>query len=311
MATQYDIAAPKAMPRRKTWLTLRHREWIMAYGFLLPTFVLFFVFVIYPPLRSIYLSFRNFEFLRQETDKFIGLANYAEVFTDPLAWHGLKIAAYSMLLSIPQTFPYAMLIAFALYKTKRGKSFFRAAIYLPAVIGGPIVAIIWLWILNPTYGIFNAFINQLGLPSQNWFGDPKWALPMLVFMGIPGVGGGVLYYLVALNSVNPDVYEAAYVEGANQFKVFTRITVPLIMPYLTVQVVLFTIGNIQAFVGSIMVTGGGPGRATYTYMYHAWRLALSYPPFRWGYVSAMIWLLGIFIAILAFIQLRLMRSEKL
>ena len=209
--------------------TYHQKRIIAGYVFISPWVIGFLVFVVGSPLASLFLSFTNWNALSKP--QIIGLKNYAKLFfDDPLFWKSLKVTAlYS--LSIPLNLVFGLLIAVLLNQKIKGLGIFRTIYYLPSVIVGVAVSLLWVWIFNPRFGIFNLFLAQVfGIQGPAWLADETWVIPALIIMSLWGVGGPMLIYLAALQNVPTSYYEAAIVDGANAWQRFLKITVPMISP---------------------------------------------------------------------------------
>ncbi|MBI2914719.1 MAG: sugar ABC transporter permease [Firmicutes bacterium] len=289
------------------------REAIMACIFVAPMVILFLSFSIYPTLFSFYVSFFKYEWLRPEVNRFVGLANYAEALREPLLLTGFKNAWYWTVLAMPVAVLYPLAVSVILHRQKRTMTFFRVVYYVPSVIGGAIWAVIWLWMYNPNVGMINTILhNVFRLKwSQSWLTDPAWAMPALVLTGITQLGGAVILFLTGLSSIPDEVREAASVDGASGWRLFFSITLPLLKPVLIIVSVPALAGSLQTFGTMWLMTYGGPGHATYSYVLHAYKTAFEYGYRRMGYASAQLWLLAIVITGVSLVQFRILRSERM
>ena len=169
----------------------------------------------------------------------------------------------------------------------------------------PVVAlsILWIWILQPRFGLINTFLGLFGVRGPNWLGDPAWSKPGLIIMTLTGVGANMVILLAALQGVPAHLYEAAELDGANGWNKFRHVTVPMISPAIFFTLIIGFIGSFQVFTQAYIMTQGGPADSTLFYVLYLYRYAFDY--FKMGYASAMAWLLFVAIVILTFIQFRL------
>ena len=290
---------------------LRRRENISGYLFLLPSLVFFLGFVVYPMLMCIWTSFTDANMNSNTVDSFIGLANYVELWQDPVFLKALVNTIIIVVVSVPVVCIFSLWVASAIYRMKEGPlSFFRVVFYLPVVTGSVAVTVVWKWMYNNYYGIFNYLLKNGGLIEKNinWLGDPKYALACIIIILLTtSVGQPIVLYVSALSNVDNSLVEAAEVDGANNMQVFWRIKWPQIMPTTLYILVITTINSFQCFALIQLLTSGGPNYATETIMYYIYYTAFKLQ--RFGYGNAMGVILAIFIAILSAVQFR-MAKEK-
>jgi multiple sugar transport system permease protein len=253
-------------------------------------------------LTSLYLSLTNYSVLMPT--QFVGLYNYQEMLKDKSMGLSIYNTAYYAALAVPLGISVALILALLLNsKHLRGRSLFRAMYYVPSIM--PIVAlsILWIWILQPRFGLINTLLGVFGIDGPNWLGDPAWAKAGLVVMTLTGVGSNMVILLAALQGVPVHLYEAAEIDGANWWSKFRHVTIPMISPALFFTLVIGFIGTFQVFTQAYVMTEGGPADSTLFYVLYLYRYAFNY--FKMGYASAMAWLLFIVIVILTYIQFRL------
>jgi multiple sugar transport system permease protein len=182
----------------------------------------------------------------------------------------------------------------------RGMRVFRSIFYIPAIMPGVAVTMLWLWILKPQGGVLNYFLGFAHISPKPWLTDPSWALPSFVIMSLWGAGGGMIIYLAGLQSVPTQLYEAAEIDGAGAWKKFRHITLPMISPTIFFNLVMGIIGSFQVFTASyIMTPGGGPGYSTLFYVLYLYQKAFKY--LQMGYASALAWILFGIVLILTLI----------
>lgn len=273
-----------------------------AYLFIAPAVIGFLVFVGYPLIRSFYLALTKYNGLTDPI--FVGLGNFRRLFsTDPAFWPALRATGYLVLLYVPLSLVLGLALAMFCNQRFAGVRVVRTLAYLPVVL--PAVASITLWkfMLDPQVGLLNTVLDRLGLPTSLWLQSPKMAMPSVVLVMLWGVGGTMIIFLAALQSVPTELYEAAKVDGAGPWSVFFRITMPMISPIMLLQVILQTTAALQTFNQPKILTNGGPGFSTSVLMlgiYNNGFPTLGRVP-QLGYASAQVWVL--FIIIIAVIAL--------
>ncbi len=253
-------------------------------------------------IASLVLSLTNYSVLMPT--RFMGVQNYFAMSQDNLLRVSIFNTAYYALLAVPLGEVVALVLAMMLNsRVLRGRSFLRAAFYVPSIM--PIVAlsILWIWLLQPRFGLINTFIGLFGMRGPNWLGDPSWAKPGLILMSLLGVGGNMVILLAALQDVPVHLYEAAMLDGANGWNKFWHVTLPMISPAIFFTLIIGFINSFQVFTQSYVMTGGGPADSTLFYVLHLYRNAFE--QFKMGYSSAMAWFLFIIIVGLTFVQFKL------
>ena len=295
-------------PRRITTRRLVLQENIAAYLFLLPFLIFFVAFVLYPMFMCVYTSF--FDATMGRKDVFVGLQNYRELFHDSVFWVALRNTMVIVLVSVPVTCAFSLWVASVISKMPvAATSAFRCIFYLPVVTGSVAVTMVWKWMFNNYYGIFNYLGQNTGLIDKpiNWLGDPKYALGCIILILLTtSVGQPIVLYVSALDNVDKSLVEAAEVDGATPIQAFWRIKWPQMMPTTLYILVITTINSVQCFALIQLLTSGGPNHATDTVMYYIYYSA--YTLFRFGYGNAMGVILAIFIGILSAVQFRLAKE---
>ncbi len=283
------------------------QENIAAYLFLLPFLVFFVGFVLYPMFMCVYTSFFDATMGTRE-DIFLGFGNYDELFHDPVFWTALWNTLIIVFVSVPVTCAFSLWVASAIAKMPvAATSAFRCIFYLPVVTGSVAVTMVWKWMYNNYYGVFNYLGNDvLGILEKdiNWLGDPKYALGCIILILLTtSVGQPIVLYVSALDNVDKSLVEAAEVDGATQMQAFWKIKWPQMMPTTLYILVITTINSFQCFALIQLLTSGGPNNSTMTIMYYIYHNAFKL--YRYGYGNAMGVVLAIIIAILSAIQFKL------
>ncbi|MFU0799818.1 MAG: sugar ABC transporter permease [Xylanivirga thermophila] len=270
--------------------------------FAMPWMVGFILFQLYPILSSFFYSLTNYNFFKDPD--FIGLKNYAELFKDTKFYLSLKNTFYMVLVGVPVKLIYSLFMAMLLNKEVKGQSIYRTVYYMPSIV--PIVAssVLWLWILNPQYGILNNILGALHLPQPAWTVDPRYTKVSLVIMDTWRSGGTILIYLAALQGIPRSLYEAADIDGANGWSKFWEITIPSISPVTLFQLIMGLIGAFQYFTqafifssGTQLQVSGGPENSLLFYSLYLYQNGFSF--LKMGYASAMAWILFIIIIIIS------------
>lgn len=299
------------MTRQTMSPALRRRENISGYLFLLPSLVFFIGFVVVPMVMCVVTSFFDANMNLNTPDKFVGLANYIELWQDEVFLKALVNTFIIVVVSVPFVCVFSLWVASVIYKMREGLlSFFRIVFYLPVVTGSVAVTVVWKWMYNNYYGIFNSILKSTGIITENinWLGDPRYALACIIIILLTtSVGQPIVLYVSALSNVDQSLVEAAEVDGATNLQVFWRIKWKQIMPTTLYILVITTINSFQCFALIQLLTSGGPNYATETVMYYIYYTAFKL--YRFGYGNAMGVILAIFIGILSAIQFRLAREK--
>lgn len=287
--------------KKRRGTKMKSRENLIGYLFASPWLLGFFIFTLYPMCSSLYYSFTNYNTLKTPT--WIGIRNYIVMFiSDPLFWKSIWNTFYYAGLSVPLGIVMGVLIAILLNQKVKGMRFFRTIFYLPTVVSSVAVSLLWMWILEPNFGLLNTFLGHLGIIGPGWLTDPAWSKNSLILMSLWSVGGGMLIYLAALQDVPESLYEAATIDGAGTLKKFFKITLPMITPTLFYNLITGVIGGLQVFSQAFIMTNGGPSYSTYFYGYHLYNKAFS--EYQMGYASALAWVLLVMTLLLSLIIFR-------
>ena len=288
---------------------LVRRETIAGYAFMFPSLIFFLGFVVYPMIQCIYTSF--FDSTMNRDDIFIGLANYKELFQDAIFLGALKNTAIIVLVSVLVVCIFSLWASSVIYNLKGPVcSTFRCIFYLPVVTGSVAVTVVWKWMFNNYYGIFNYVGTKTGILEKNinWLGDERFALGCIILILLTtSVGQPIVLYISALNNVDQSLVEAAEVDGATKFQCFWKIKWAQMMPTTLYILVITTINSFQCFALIQLLTSGGPNHRTDTIMYYIYYCAFK--RYRYGYGNAMGVILAIIIAVLSAIQFKLAKSE--
>jgi multiple sugar transport system permease protein len=263
---------------------MARREAIAGYISVSPWVIGFLLLTLGPILASIYFSFTQWTIVRSPV--WVGLDNYVRMFTrDRLFWQALKVTSLFVLMSLPLKLVCGLGLSLLLNLNVRGMNLYRTIFYIPAVISGVAVSLMWMWLLQPDTGVVNTLLSYIGIEGPGWFWDPKWALPSVALMSVWSVGGSAVIYLAGLQNIPPHLYEAAKIDGAGVWQSFWKITLPLLTPTLFFQLIVEMIGSFKVFTEAFVITQGGPLKATYFYLFYFYEEAFQ--NFNMGYASAL------------------------
>jgi len=251
-----------------------------------PAMITLFIVVIFPIIYNIYMSINKWK-IGLGSPKYIGLQNYIEAFSDPRFWNGLKVMFYFSGLSLSLEIILGLLIAVYFNKEFKGSNFVQTIYIFPFAATPVAIALIWRIMLNPQIGVLNYFLGLVGLPGSLWVSDTRTVIISLVLVDVwkwtPMI---TLIVLAGLKSLPRDPYEAAVIDGANAFHIFSYITVPLIRPVLITALTLRSLDNLKEFDIIYTITQGGPGIASETLYLYSYKTAFSF--FKAGYGSTLI-----------------------
>ncbi len=265
-------------------LPRKYQEWFWGYVFVLPVMAGFFLFMIYPMLSGISLSFTKWSGFGPR--EWVGFANYIKMFRDAhfikAVWNTVYYTVGILVIGVPL----ALLLAILLnQKFLKGRNLFRLIYYLPVVTMMAAVSMVWKWLLSPNYGLVNYFLGLVGIPKVNWLLDPHWAMPGLILMSIwKGTGFNAVIFLAGLQGIPKTFYEAAEIDGATGWHRFRYITLPLLSPTTFFVIITTMIHSAQIFQQAYILTEGGPQEATTTIVYYIYKNAFEW--FKMGYSCA-------------------------
>ena len=270
------------------------RAW--PYLFILPWIIGFLVFTLGPLVLSFVMSF--FDWSITGTPKFRGLGNYIEMFTtDDQALKSLSISLKYAAIFVPLNMIIALVLAMLISQPVKGAKFFRTIFYIPAVISGVAVSIIFGWLLNGNYGVINYLLSLLGIDGPQWLVDPKWAIIAVIFASAFGVGSMMLIFYTDIKNIPIDLYEAAAIDGAGPARQFFSITLPMITPTILFNLITSIISSFQQVTLVMLLTNGGPMKSTYFYGLMTYNNAFKFH--KLGYASANAWVMFIIILLLS------------
>jgi ABC-type sugar transport system permease subunit len=277
-----------------------------AYWFILPYVIFFCAFVAYPLVFSLILVFHRWNIVTPM--EWIGLKNFDRLIGDALFYRSLLNTLTFLVIHIPLQVVVALALALLLNAGVRGRGLFRALYFLPVVVSGVAVTILWQQIYSFDYGILNNILHASGLPPVPWLVDPRVAMPSIAIMATwKNVGIYIVLFLVGLQNIPRELYEAASLDGARPFNQFRHITFPMLNPTIVVIVVLSTIGGFSLFIEPYVLTGGGPMQSTLSGMLYIYNQAFSFG--HMGYAATLGFVYALVILGVVVLQRRVIESE--
>ena len=273
----------------------RGRRQLAGWLFVSPWVIGFLIFTAGAMLFSLGLTLFDTDLLTET--RFIGPRNFSKLAGDRLFLKSLTVTATYVLSAAPLQVAAALAIALMLNTKKMALvGVWRTLYYMPSIVSGIAVSLLWMWILNPDFGLLNYLLSLIGIRGPRWVYSEQWAIPSFVMMGVWAAGSNMLLYLAGLQGIPTPLYEAASIDGANRWQRFWSITIPMLSPTIFFNLVMTLIGAFQVFTQSYVITGGGPNNATLTIVLFLYRKAFE--QLHFGYASAVAWVL--FVIIMAF-----------
>jgi multiple sugar transport system permease protein len=303
MSTQIGAHRPSAAaPRWK--LSQRARDNIVGFLFISPWLLHFFGLIAFAMIFSLGISLHETDLLTGY--KFIGFSNFVRMWNDPLFWKAFWVTAYYTFVLVPASIVIALAIALLMNQKVAFVGLWRTLFYLPSVVQGVAVALLWGYVLNPRFGLLNLTLARFGIEGPRWLYSEDWAVPGFILMGLWGAGGAMLLYLAGLQGIPTTLYEAAEIDGANFWHRFWNITIPMLTPTIYFNLLINIIASFQVFTQAYVLTGGGPNNATLTQVLYLYRK--GFQDFQFGYASALAW--ALFLVILFFTMLMVRSSNS-
>lgn len=281
----------------------RTSDRLWALFFIAPQLLGLLVFSLGPLLFAFYISMTSWDGFGDKT--FIGLGNFVEQFQSPEFRIALTNTIWYTALAVPGGMVLALLVALGLNRVA-GKTFYRLFYFMPVVTSSVAVAVIWLYLLNGDFGVINNYLRSLGLTPPNWLVDDRFVIPAIAMVGIWwGLGFNMVIFLAGLQNVPQSFVEAAQIDGANTWQIFWYITMPVLSPTTFFVLILSVISSFQVFDQAYIMTGGGPGRASYTMVLHIYQTA--FVNFTFGKSSAAAVILFLIILAITGIQFQVQK----
>lgn len=289
---------------KKKSSSLTRRETIEFYFFISPWLLGFLVFLVYPLASSLYLSFTRYTIAT--TPVWIGLENYTSSFTNPRFINSLWVTIRYALISIPGVTIVALGLALLLSQKLKGINLFRTLYFMPSVMPTVAISLTWFYVLRPQSGPMAGLLSLVGLDMPRLLSEKAWALPTLIMISIwLSFGAQMVIYLAGIKGIPADLYEVADIDGAGRLAKFVHVTLPMLSPTIFLNLVLGIIGAMQMFDVPFVMTGGGPGESTLTYMFYLYKT--GWVEISMGLASALGWIL---FAIILVITLLVLRSSQ-
>lgn len=267
----------------------------LGFWYVLPYVLGLMVFTAIPFVASLWLSFTDYRLM--QGSEFVGLRNYVDLFTDDRTFtKSLNVTLLYVAMTVPLKLAFALFIAVVLNYKLKGIGFFRTAYYVPSILGGSIaIAVLWRYIFADT-GLMNIALTSVGFEAVNWFGNPGTALFTITLLRLWQFGSAMVIFLAALQSIDKSLYEAAAIDGANKWRTFVSITLPLLTPVIFFNLIMQMVQAFQEFNGPYVITNGGPLKSTYLLPLYIYEMAFK--KFDMGYASAIAWVLFAIIMVL-------------
>lgn len=282
-------------------ITQKHREAFVGYLFILPTYIGFIIFILYPLIESMRISFQEFSLLRGST--YIGLENYAQMFADPRLRISYVNTIIFTLFAVFFNAGIGLILAVMLNRRLPilMRNLYRSIFFFPVLIAHTYIAVIWRFLYQQDTGVINYYLGILGIEAIPWLSNAHWAMAAIIILDVwKNTGFAMLVFLAGLQSIPNEYYEAAQLDGANERQLFFRITIPMLSPTIFFILVIFMIGALQVFDTIIVLTAGGPGDATRSVVLYIYEIAFR--TFNMGYAAAVSMTLFAIILVLTSMQ---------
>jgi multiple sugar transport system permease protein len=287
---------------KKNKMSATAQEAIWGYVFLSPWIMGMIIFVAGPIIASLVLAFCDWDLI--QAPKFVGLDNFAQMFSDGRFKTSLFNTFYYTFFAVPLGIIGSIMVALLMNQKWKSVRLLRTIYYLPSVTAGVASSIIWMWLLNPDFGLINYGLNLLGIKGPLWMADSAWAKPALVIMSLWGVGGNMIIYLAGLQGIPRQLYEAAEIDGAGMWAKFRYVTLPMLTPVIFFNLIMSVVWSFQVFTQVYVMTGGqgGPADSTLVLVLYIYQQAFKFH--HMGYASALAWVLFIIIMLFTAAQFR-------
>ena len=285
---------------------MRRRQALLGFLFVSPWVIGFLIFGLYPLAISFYYSLCKYDVLRMP--QYIGLRNFEQLlFEDNYFWLSIWNTGFYTILRVPLSIIGSLLLAVLVNNAVKGVKIFRTIYFIPSIVTGVVLSVLWLWMLNPQYGLINSFLSYLGIQGPLWLLDPAWSKESMVLMSLWSIGGGrMLVFLAALQGIPRHLYEVVEIDGGGWWAKFKNITVPMLSPVIFLWTILEVIFSLQVFVEAYVMTKGGPLNSTLFYNLYLYNRAFE--DFDMGYASALAWLLLVITLVITLIQFKLSKK---
>lgn len=296
MAKTEQVVSTKTDKPLRTGISWHKRERVWGWLFASPWIIGFCVFFAFPLFSSIYYSFTSYSIL--QPGEFVGLQNYRTLMQDQVFWDAVYNTVYFTVFFVPLSIIFGVSLALFLNMRVKGMAVYRTIFFLPTLVPQVALAVLWVWLLNPQFGLVNGMLASVGIDGPAWLGDESWSKPSLILMSLWAIGQAVVIYLAGLHDIPQDYYDAADVDGANWFQKIKSVTLPLLTPVIFYNLVMGVIGAFQQFTLPYTLTKGQgtPANSLMFYVMYLYDNGFKY--FKMGYASAMAWILFLIIMLL-------------
>ncbi|HRU39263.1 MAG TPA: sugar ABC transporter permease [Candidatus Goldiibacteriota bacterium] len=288
---------------KKRKISASAQEAIWGYVFLLPWILGMILFVGGPIIASLILAFCDWDLI--QAPKFVGLDNFVKMFTtDKRFWTSLGNTFYYTVFAVPLGIIGSVIVALLMNQKWKTVRLLRTIYYLPSVTAGVASSIIWMWLLNPDFGLINYALGMIGIKGPQWMADTAWSKPALIIMSLWGVGGNMIIYLAGLQGIPRQLYEAAEIDGAGMFHKLRYVTLPMLTPVIFFNLIMSIVWSFQVFTQVYVMTGGqgGPADSTLVLVLYIYQHAFKFH--NMGYASALAWVLFVIIMIFTLLQFK-------
>jgi multiple sugar transport system permease protein len=303
------ILSPSRSSLKPKWMKARklHDDTPWAMLMIAPNIIGFIMFMVFPILATLFYSFTEYDLIGAPT--FIGLGNYIELVHDPIIATTLKNTITFTIITVPIGMVFSLLLAVLLDQNVAFKRFYRGAFFLPSITSMVAVSIVWQWIFNSEFGLLNYFLSFFGIKGITWLSSSSTSLISIAIVSIwKGAGYNMMLFLAGLQGISNTYYEASELDGANKWKQFIHITMPMLSPTTFFIFIMSIIGSFQVFDSVILMTKGGPGRSSSVLVHYLYQNAFSY--FSMGYACAIAYLLFFIVLIVTLFNLRFEKKIK-
>lgn len=289
----------QAPPKKRFW-SWKKGLTITAYLFVTPWLLRILAFYVYPLIYAVYISFTRWKVTGDS--EWVGLANFQFMPKDPLFKQALRVTTFYTITSVPLALVIGFIVAYLLNQKIKGLNVFRTIYYLPTILSGPAVALVWQWMFDTNFGLINYLLGLVGIPKIPWITSKEWVIPAFIVMSLWTIGTTVLLYLAGLQGVPQELYEAAEVDGAGRVRKLWHVTLPMMSPVIFFNLVTMVVGSFQTFTQAYIITSGGPANASLVYYLYLYQVGFQFA--RLGYAAALGWVLFIILVIVTVILFR-------
>lgn len=305
-ASTSDGVPAAALSRWRSFPPMRRAEILSAWLLVLPAFIGFVVFYAVPTVRAFGISFTDWNLLR--APHFVGLANYAALIEDGKFWNGMRLSAWYVMLNIPLQTIAGLALAVAMDRLSKSL-FVKSIVLMPYLLSNVLVAMVWVWMLDPVLGSVNHLLEAIGMERRAFFGGVDEAMLTVAAVNVwRHMGLVAMLFLAGLQNIPRYLYEAASLEGASEWQMFRRITLPLLRPVMVFVLVTSVTGSFQIFDTIAVTTNGGPLDSTRVIVHYIIQNAFSY--YKMGYASAMSMVLALMMVMYTVVQMRILRANE-